>query len=112
MDYRDTDKVYEERRMRKADRLIRRQQHAQDTRNIIATGFSLALVFVMTVIMVTQLASCSAPPKVDEYEQHKIAWKEYMSKTDLRGTPYSDLLDMWDTVWIEAMINNEKTNTY
>jgi len=105
MDYRDTEELYEKRKMRKADRLTRRQQHLQDTKNAIATGISLALVVVMTVIMLSQLTSCSAPKPVDDYERHKIAWEEYMKKTNLGGTPYSDLLDMWDTVWIQAMID-------
>ena len=63
--------------------------------------------FVMTIVMLSQLTSCSTPPPLDDYEKHQIAYEEYAKKTDLRGTPYARLLDMWDTVWIEAMINLE-----
>ena len=92
--------------MRKSLRLTRRQQRAEDTKTVIVTGISLAITFAMTVIMISQLASCATPPKLDAYEQHNADVKVYGSLQDLEGTPHNDLQDMWGTLYIEAQLIN------
>jgi len=64
------------------------------------------LSIVAYIVTISIFLGCSTPIKTD-YERHQIAYKEYTKKTDLRGTPYAQLLDMWDTVWIETMIQTE-----
>lgn len=56
------------------------------------------------------LLSCSTPKELSAYEKHQVAYKEYTEKTDLTGTPYSQLLDMWDTVYMESMLEIEQSN--
>tara|TARA_R100000963_G_C4536960_1_gene35824 strand:+ start:69 stop:311 length:243 start_codon:yes stop_codon:yes gene_type:complete len=52
------------------------------------------------------LLGCSTEPKKTPYELHQIALEEYLNKTDLRGTPHSDLQEMWRTVYMESMIQS------
>ena len=65
------------------------------------------LTSVMALVGIFLLASCSAPPPVSDYERNKIAWEEYMKKTNLRGTPHDVLQDMWTAGYIQAMIDVE-----
>jgi hypothetical protein len=106
MDSRDTQEFYAKREMRKSLRDVRKRRYANDTKNAIAYMFSLALVFTLTVIMIGQLASCSTPPKLDAYEQHKVDVAEYLNIQSFEGYPHNQLDEMWCSLYIEAQLKN------
>tara|TARA_R110000824_G_scaffold395054_2_gene595331 strand:- start:1865 stop:2134 length:270 start_codon:yes stop_codon:yes gene_type:complete len=72
-----------------------------------AKMLGVTMLSAILTIIIFLLASCSAPQPLTDYERHQIAWKEYLAKTDLRGTPRSILHEMWRTAYIETMINIE-----
>jgi|15BtaG_2_1085339.scaffolds.fasta_scaffold01300_8 hypothetical protein len=106
MDSRDTQEFYEKREVRKAERAMRKRQYETDTKNAIATVVSLGLIFLMTIVMISQLVSCATPPNLDAYEQHKADVVMYRNLETLKGTPHNELQAMWGTMYIEARLNN------
>tara|TARA_R110000765_G_scaffold351761_2_gene441743 strand:- start:143 stop:391 length:249 start_codon:yes stop_codon:yes gene_type:complete len=64
------------------------------------------LSIVAYIVTISIFLGCSTPIKTD-YEQHKIDVKEYRNITDLRGIPHSQLHEMWETLYIEYMIQRE-----
>jgi len=99
-------KYTQDKAMRKSLRLSRRQQRAEDTKTVIATGISLAITFAMTVIMISQLASCTIPPKLDAYEQHNADVRKWSEVGCPRTSTRAELNDMWGTLYIEAQLIN------
>ena len=78
-------------------------------REATSSARMVGLVMITTVIGLVGifvLASCSAPT-TDAYEQHQLDLKEYNSITNYNGISHSTLNKMWDTLYIEAMINTE-----
>jgi len=61
---------------------------------------------VIVLISIFLFASCSVPT-TDAYEQHQLDLKEYNSITNYNGISHSTLNKMWDTFYIEALINTE-----
>tara|TARA_R110000765_G_scaffold2393_1_gene7345 strand:- start:336 stop:536 length:201 start_codon:yes stop_codon:yes gene_type:complete len=62
MDYRDNNYVCKRTSKakgteRKVMRLTRKQQYKEDAKNIIVTGIALAVIFVMVLVMLSQLAT-------------------------------------------------------
>ena len=106
MDYRDTEEFYKKREMRKSLRNVRRRRYVDNTKSILAYMFSLSVVFMLILIMVSQLTSCSTPPKLDAYEQHNADVEVYKNLKTLDGTSHNDLQAMWGTMYIEAQLNN------
>jgi hypothetical protein len=71
--------------------------------NIMAFTRTVITVIIFG-IMIFQLFSCTAPPQLTAYEQHKYDVEMYRNMKTLEGTPYNELQDMWGTLYIEAQL--------
>ena len=67
---------------------------------------SVAILGIAILVTIFLFASCTAPIP-DAYEQHQADLKVYDSITNYNGISHSTLNKMWDTFYIEALINTE-----
>ena len=75
------------------------------------------MAFIRTVItiiifgvMFFQMLSCSTPPQLDAYEQHKHDVAEFRNLQTLSGIPHNELQDMWGTMYIQTQLTNMENN--
>jgi hypothetical protein len=73
--------------------------------NIMAFTRTVITIIIFG-IMISQLFSCTAPPQLPAYEQHKYDVEMYRNMKTLEGISHNELQDMWGTLYIEAQLTN------
>ena len=84
--------------------------HAEMEREAMQSTRMLSSVVILCIAILVTIflcASCSTPKPISEYERNRIAWEEYVKKTNLRDTPHDVLQHMWTVGYMEAMMDME-----
>ena len=81
------------------------EQSLEGVFNIMAFIRTIITVIIFG-IMFCQMFSCSTPPQLDAYEQHKYNVEEFRNMETLSGIPLNELENMWGTLYIEAQLVN------
>ena len=68
---------------------------------------SVAILGIAILVTIFLFASCTIPQPISDYERNKIAWEEYMKKTNLRDTPFNELQYMCTIGYMHAMMDLE-----
>ena len=93
MNKRDLDKFREE-----------MDREAMSSTRMLGSVLVLGIAVLVTIFL---FASCTIPQPISDYERNKIAWEEYMKKTNLRDTPFNELQYMWTIGYMDAMMDLE-----
>lgn len=63
------------------------------------------------IFLLFLLQSCGTPPQLSPYEQHKVDVQNFRSEgSSLESKSQYELLKIWETMYIEALLNNTKLN--
>ena len=89
---------------------LNRFEHSLEQVFNIMAFIRTAIAIIIFGIMISQSFSCSTPPQLDAYEQHKYDVEMYRNMETLSGIPYNELQDMWGTMYIETRLNNMENN--